>query len=186
MRVTFTLLLTSYSLPLGLPLSALADQSLSEEDKTNLLYKFGVVRHLIGKSNICIWSPVTNRMHFSLPQKIQSGNTSDQSYALVSIAMTEDKLTGDTFDFTNKVWDEIENEVETGEVTAGEIVEQQKAIQSILSITKHPGHKLYTMLSEDDWQYMLDPSESPDTSEALKAIKSTIFKPVLPQFQSTN
>mmetsp|Transcript_14110 Transcript_14110/g.15296 ORF Transcript_14110/g.15296 Transcript_14110/m.15296 type:complete len:291 (+) Transcript_14110:75-947(+) len=174
-----------YLMP-GLPLSALADQSLSEEDKTNLLYKFGVVRHLIGKSNICIWSPVTNRMHFSLPQKIQSGNTSDQSYALVSIAMTEDKLTGDTFDFTNKVWDEIENEVETGEVTAGEIVEQQKAIQSILSITKHPGHKLYTMLSEDDWQYMLDPSESPDTSEALKAIKSTIFKPVLPQFQSTN
>jgi len=154
---------------------------LSEEERTNLLYKFGIVRQLIGKSNVAIWSPIAKKMTFSLPQKIQSENSTDQSYAIVSIAMTEDRTADDRFLFTNKVWDEIENEIESGEVTAGQMVEQQKAIQSILSITKDDGHKLFTMLAPSDWQYMLDPSESADTSEALKAIKTTIFKPVLPQ-----
>ena len=168
----------------GLPLSSLGDQTLSEEERTNLLYKFGIVRHLIGKSNVAIWSPVTKKLNFSLPQKMLAEDDNDQSYAIVSIHCDDDRVTGETFLFTNKVWDEIENEVETGEVTAGEMVEQSKAIQSILAVTKDAGHKLYTMLSEEDWQYMLDPRESNDTTEALKAIKNSIFKPILPQFKS--
>lgn len=167
----------------GLPLNLLADQTLSEEERTNLLYKFGIVRHLISKSNVAIWSPVTKKMLFCLPQKIQSGNVEEQSYALVSINCDESRVNDETFAFTNKVWDEIENEVETGEVTAGEIVEQPQAIQSILSVTKDTGHKLFTMLSPEDWQYMLDPTGSADTTEALKAIKNTIFQPVLSQFK---
>jgi hypothetical protein len=124
-------------------------------------------------------------MHFSLPQKMLSEDSNDQSYAIVSITVSDDRIinNGDQFLFTNKVWDEIENEVETGEVTAGEFVEQPKAINSILAITKDSGHKLFTMLSQEDWQYMLDPRESNDTTEALKAIKASIFKPILPQFQ---
>jgi hypothetical protein len=174
-----------YPMP-GFPLSSLADSSLSEEERTNLLYKFGIIRHMIGKSNSAIWSPVSNKMLFCLPQKIHSNdNNNDQSFAIVSITMNEDRVTGTgenaPFLFTNKIWDEIENEVESGEVTAGQIVEQQQAIQSVLSITKDPGHKLFTMLSPEDWHYMLDPSESNDTTEALKAIKSSIFKPILPQ-----
>ena len=123
-------------------------------------------------------------MHFSLPQKISSGPIEEQSYALVSIACEEERVNGETFAFTNKVWDEIENEIESGEVTVGEIVEQQAAIQAMLAVTKNPGHILFTMLSPDDWQYMLDPSESMDTTEALKAIRTTIFRPVLTQFKT--
>jgi len=96
--------------------------------------------------------------------------------------MEEDRVSGDTFLFTNKVWDEIENEVESGEVSAGQSFEQQQAIQKLLSVTKDPGHKLFTMLSPEDWQYMLDPTESNDTTEALKAIKNSIFQPIHTQF----
>jgi hypothetical protein len=180
--IRYYLLINAHNVP-GLPLNKLADQTLNEEEKTNLLYKFGIIRHLIGKSNVSVWSPKTNRMSFSLPQKIHANTSDEQSFALVSIAMPLEKVSGDIFSFTNKVWDEIEDEVETGAVTAGELVELQKASQSILSVTKDEGHKLYTMLSPEDWQYMLDPSESTDTSEALKAIKNTIFKPVLPHIQ---
>jgi len=163
----------------GLSFVRLADNQLAAEEKANLLYKFGVIRQLIGKSNVCVWSPKSNRMFFSLPEKTADGSADDGSFAIVSIPIRSEQVSEDTFLFTNKIWDEIENEVEHGEVQAGEMVTLQRAIQWILAITKEDGHKLFTMMNAEDWNFMLNPQESSDTVEALKAIRNTILQPLL-------
>ena len=71
-RIRYNLLINAHNVP-GLPLNKLADQTLNEEKKTNLLYKFGIIRHLIGKSNVSVWSPKTNRMSFSVVYDDKSG-----------------------------------------------------------------------------------------------------------------
>lgn len=159
----------------------LANTTLVEEEKANLLYKFGIIRQLIGKSNVCVWSPKSKRMYFSLPERAVStdGPSDEGSFAIVSIQISDDKVSDDKFLFTNKIWDVIENEVEHGEIQAGEMVNLQRAIQWILSITKENDHKLYTMMNDEDWNYMLNPNESADTVEALKAIRNTILQPLL-------
>lgn len=164
---------------IGLSFVHLADNGLSEEEKANLLYKFGVVRQLIGRSNVCAWSPKANRMYFSLPERTTDGGADEGSFAIVSIPLEATEVTEESFMFTNKVWDAIENEVEHGEVQAGEMVPLSRAIQWILAVTKETGHKLYTMMNGEDWNYMLNPQESSDTIEALKAIRNTILQPLL-------
>ena len=71
-RIRYNLLINAHNVP-GLPLNKLADQTLNEEKKTNLLYKFGIIRHLIGKSNMSVWSPKTIRMSFSVVYDDKSG-----------------------------------------------------------------------------------------------------------------
>lgn len=169
--------LTVQYILVGLPFKKLADASLSEEEKSSLLYKFGIVRQLIGKSNVAAWSPSKEKMYFSLPSRLID-NSADGNYIVTSISLSPGDVDEAAFNFTNKIWDAIENEVETGATQAGESVDYQSATQFILNVTKEDNHRLYTMLSPSDWDYMLNPETSADINETLKSIKTNILHKV--------
>lgn len=164
---------------LGFPFKKLADSSLSEEEKSSLLYKFGIVRQMVAKSNVCVWSPSKQRMFFSLPSKlIDNDNSEAPSYIITSIAMSSEDAGSEVFNFTNRVWDLIENEVENGALQVGESVDYNGAAQYILNATREDGHRLYTMLSPSDWDYMLNPDTSSDITETLLSIRRNILQHV--------
>jgi len=138
-----------------------------------LLYKFGIIRQLIGKSNVAVWNPDQEKMHFSLPREFSEG-TNEVSCLTVSIPMTADRLVNNTFTFNNTVWDEIESEVENGATATGEMRDSNVAVQWLLSFTRHAGHQILSMMSEADWEHTLDPAKSEDTAAALQSIQSNI------------
>ncbi len=164
----------------GVALSQLANSDLDPDVKSLLLYKFGIIRHLIGKSNVAVWSPHVNVMHFSLPQEFAE-DTKDFSCLAVSVPMTADRFEKTEFCFDNKVWDEIEAELEGAddEVNSNEIKSSKVAIQWILSKTKEQEAQLYTMMTPAEWDFMLDPSQSADTAGAIQAIKENLVLPTL-------
>lgn len=157
----------------GTPLSQLADKTLSAEAKSILLYKFGIIRQLISKSNVAVWNPDQGKMHFSLPREFSEG-TNEVTCLTVTIPMTADRIADNTFTFNNTVWDEIESEVENGATPTGEMRDSKVATQWLLSFTRHAGHQILSMMSEADWEYTLDPAKSEDTAAALQSIQSNI------------
>lgn len=165
---------------LGLPFKKLADPTLTEEEKSSLLYKFGIVRRIISTSNVCVWSPSKHRMFFSLPSKLVEGPEAEAAgeettYIVTSIPVSDEDAGPESFHFSNKTWDAIENEVENGAAQAGESVLYNGAAQYILNATREDGHRLYTMLTPSDWDYMLNPNTSSDINDALKSIRLTIL-----------
>jgi hypothetical protein len=154
----------------GEPLSKLADKTLTPEEKAVLLYKFGIVRHLIGKSNMAVHNPSKEQMHFSLPREFAEDST-DVNCLTVTIPMKAERIVDGTFTFNNAVWDEIEQEVEHGTVPTGEMMLARDAIQWLLSFTRHENHQILSMLPTTEWEAMLDPSKSQETAETLQSIK---------------
>eukprot|EP01032_Pedospumella_encystans_P021452 gene21452-24334_t len=167
------------------PLSGLADKTLSAETRALLLYKFGIIRQLIGKSNVAVWNPEQGKMHFSLPREFAEGNSNKMCCLTVTVPMAADRIVDNTFTFNNTVWDEIESEVESGTSGSGEMRESDAAIQWLLSFTRHAGHQILSMMTEADWEQTLDPTKSEDTAAALQTIQSSIAVP-RSQVQSVN
>lgn len=169
----------------GAPFYLLADKDISSAERTKLLYKFGIVRHLIGRSNVIVWSKEKQRLYFSLPQSLTTTSpTDDASYAVASIPYDSSLIeSSDTFYFTNSIWDKIEDTVETGEIQAGDFVNLKDAQAYIISVTKEKDHKLFTMMTPDDWNFILDPSAD-DTSEALNKIRSSVLNQALDGFMN--
>lgn len=156
----------------------LADKSLSTEDRATLLYKFGVVRQLVPKSNVAVYTPSDSNLHFTLPQKMTEHAGDEVQVVIVTIPFDASKLDDGKFLFNNTVWDEIENTVEHGAVQAGEIVTVAQATHWLLSFTKEDENVIFTMMTPSDWSYMLDPGESPDVNDALKAIRDSIVSAI--------
>lgn len=157
----------------GVPLNQLADKTLAPEKKALLLYKFGIIRHLIGKSNVAVWNPSKLQMHFSLPQEFAEGSK-EINCLTVTVPMTADRIVDESFIFNNSVWDEIENEVEHGASNTGVMMVSKQAVQWLLSFTRHEDHQILSMMTSQDWEMMLDPAKSQDTAEALHSIQSSI------------
>eukprot|EP01032_Pedospumella_encystans_P020678 gene20678-23485_t len=156
------------------PVSGLADKTLSAETRALLLYKFGIIRQLIGKSNVAVWNPEQGKMHFSLPREFAEGNSNKMCCLTVTVPMEADRILNNTITFNNTVWDEIESEVESGTSGSGEMRESDAAIQWLLSFTRHAGHQILSMMTEADWEQTLDPTKSEDTAAALQTIQSSI------------
>lgn len=160
----------------------MADKSLPEDEKSALLYKFGIVRQMISKSNVAVWSNEQQRLFFSLPAKMidaKNVDTNDENgFIIASVPLTSSLVNEEVFNFTNSVWDLLENEVENGASQAGVSVDYKGATNWILNVTKEENHVVFTMLSPSDWEYMLNPETCTDTSEALKSIRNNILKQV--------
>jgi hypothetical protein len=92
LSLIFWLLWRCLFLPLflGLPFNELTKPNLDPDAKALLLYKFGIVRHLIAKSNVAVWCPSSGRLNFSLPQEF-SEVSHVFSCMTVSIPATEDR-----------------------------------------------------------------------------------------------
>jgi len=236
----------------GLPFSRLKDSTLSVHERTLLLYKFGIVKTIIHRSNVAIWSQKYGTMYFSFPMEVSNDNAS-YSHFTASIPMYEDRIRNDQFRFDNKVWDEIENAAENEgvddteeEVDQGGVVEEdgvvdgsavdgtdldpanypflieapstavqiddhavdatgapstelldggpaaEESLQApvqrgfktsadaffwVMSFTRHPHHKLFTVMNEEEWYEALDPDHSLDTMETLQALSGIIAPP---------
>ena len=107
-------------------------------------------------------------MYFSLPQEFVE-DTEELCSLTVSIPMTSDRLIDEQFIFNNKVWDEIENELESENSVGLETLRPSKiAIQWLLSHTKEEGSQIYTMMTPSEWSYQLDPKESIETLQSIK------------------
>lgn len=222
-------------------------------ERTVLLYKFGIVKTIILRSNVAIWSPQYGSMYFSFPTESSNDNAS-YSHFTASIPMYEDRIRNDQFRFDNKVWDEIESvaenegiddaeEEEVGVAEEGDAVEgsavdvtdldsanvpllmeaPSPAVQVddltveatvapstelldtpsrgpaaeeslptpvqrgfktsadaffwVMSFTRHPHHKLFTVMTEEEWGEALDPDGSLDTMETLQALSGIIAPP---------
>jgi len=240
-----------YAVP-GLPFSRLKDSTLSVHERTVLLYKFGIVKTIIHRSNVAIWSQQYGTMYFSFPMEVSNDNAS-YSHFTASIPMYEDRIRNDQFRFDNKVWDEIENAAENEgvddteeRVDQGGVVEEdgvvdgsavdgtdldpandpflieapstavqlddhavdatgapstelldggpaaEESLQApvqrgfktsadaffwVMSFTRHPHHKLFTVMNEEEWYEALDPDHSLDTMETLQALSGIISPP---------
>lgn len=125
---------------------------------------------MINKSNMAVYNPDKEQMHFSLPREFAEDST-EVNCLTVTIPMKADRIVDGTFTFNNSVWDEIEHEVEHGEVPTGELMLAKAAVQWLLSFTRHEGHQILSMLTTAEWEQMLDPSKSEETEEALKSIR---------------
>ncbi len=178
LKLYFMLMLCIFFIPCtGVPLSGLADKTLSAETRALLLYKFGIIRQLIGKSNVAVWNPEQGKMHFSLPREFAEGNSNKMCCLTATVPMAVDRIVNNTFTFNNNVWDEIESEVESGTSGTGEMRESDAAIQWLLSFTRYAGHSILSMMTEADWEQTLDPTKSEDTAAALQTIQSSIVVP---------
>jgi hypothetical protein len=144
----------------GLPISQLADKTLSPDAKALLLYKFGIIRRLIEKTNVAVWNPDKAVLHLSLPQEPAEGSTA-ASYLTVTIPIQPERITDGMFPINNSVWDEIENEVENGAEQTGVIMRTAEAAQWLLSFTRH-------------WENTLDPNTCQETAEAVQSIMAGI------------
>lgn len=172
----------------------MANSGLEPETKAFLLYKFGIIRHLIGKSNVAVWSPSNSQLHFSLPQEF-SEDTKDFGCLTVSIPVEAERVAQGEFRFSNSVWDEIEAELERphaaqdnaedggggtenpGNTTNGcgsEIQPSRLAMQWILAKTREQGSAIFTAMAPAEWEYMMDPQASADTAEAVRAIRENL------------
>lgn len=141
------------------------------------MYKFGLIRHLIGRSTVAVWSQKQGRLLFALPQEFVEDASPHFTCHTVSIPISADRIDKDgAFVFTNSTWDEIEHEVENGSIPSnGSILSSKdETIQWLLSNTKSEGDQVLTMMTASDWALMLDPNES---EEALQAIRNSIIKP---------
>jgi hypothetical protein len=65
------------------------------------------------------------------------------------------------------------------QVHAGQETDVQTAMTFILDITKEDNHKLFTMMTPQDWEFMMNPGESGDTFEAFKVIRNSILAPLM-------
>lgn len=169
----FKLRVFYFDFTIGMPLNQLANKELATEAKSLLLYKFGIIRHLISKSNVAVWNPEQGKMHLSLPREFSS-DTDEVCCLTVTIPMSADRIVNNTFAFNNSVWDEIESEVETGTSQTGDMKDSKLAVQWLLSFTRHEGHQILSMMTLSDWEQMMDPAKSTDTAEALQTITSNI------------
>ena len=118
----------------------------TEENKTILLKT--VIKQLIGISNIAVWSPETLIMTFSLP--IDGIN-----FLTCTIALTESPIINCQFLFTNKIWDELENQAESENTLNNcETVNKSKASKKIFEATKSNGSILLTPFSSENLQQL--------------------------------
>lgn len=172
----------SYSL-LGHPLNKLADPTLTADQRAELLYKFGVVRQLVSKVNMAVYTPSTQKMHFTLPKHMTENITEqddeeDVSLVIVSLPFDAQRFPSpDTFNFTNSIWDEIEDTIETGEVQAGAEVGLPQATTWLLGHTREAGHVLFSMVSPAEWSQLLN-VEAPDVRDAVQKMLTEILKNV--------
>lgn len=160
--------LNLYVIP-GLPISQLADKTLAPDAMALLLYKFGIIRRLIQKTNVGVWIPAQAVMHLSLLQETEEGLEA-ACYLTVSLPLAPERVADGVFPITNSVWDEIENLVEHADDLNGVVRRAAEAAQWLLSFTRHSEHKILSMMTTADWENLLDPSTCEETAEAVQSI----------------
>lgn len=99
---------------------------------------------------ITIFIITEQQMHFFLPQEFTEELNSFRSLS-VSIPMTEDSIINNTFLFTNKLWDDLMQEMEDGPEGSDEILTSKKTMTKIFLHLHSPNSQLMTQMPPDQW-----------------------------------
>ena len=132
----------------GLPTFPVSRESMSD---TEFVRKICAIGKLVTGSNVTVWCPVEELMHFFLPQEFTDNNADFRSLSVV-IPMTKDKIVDGQFMFTNKVWDELLKEMEEGPNNSDEILTSKDTMKRIFTALNSSGSKLLTQLRPDEWK----------------------------------
>ncbi len=184
----------------------MGDASLSKEEKSTLLYKFGLVRQLIGKFNVAIWSEINQRMYFSFPASFveKDANNNDNnnnnvptiatatnihspnnnatttvdelSHYIASVALDPTLVATNEFRFVNSTWDLLEEEVEHG--TFQHAGEQVTYAEALEWILKITREDGHKLYTTLSLSEWDYMLHSPDSYEAIKSIKDSILENV--------
>ena len=117
---------------------------------------------IVLRSNCAVFSPNKNRMYFSLPKGETSSPTTtsneETEFILASIPMSVDRMIDPTqFAFTNKIWDEIEQEAEnTGNENETVIVPPKAALKWIIEHGINDTSVIMTPVTSETWNSLYD------------------------------
>jgi hypothetical protein len=128
------------------------------EDLANLQFqrRVGVMGKLACGSNVVVWSPEEELMHFFLPQEFTNDVNCNGRSVSVTIGMTQDKIIDNQFRFDNKIWDELLKEMEEGLINSDEILTSDKTLKKIFFALHSPGSQFLTQLKPEEWDLFIE------------------------------
>ena len=115
-----------------------------------LILKICAIGKLVSGSNVVVWCPLEQKMHFFLPQEF-TDNSSDFRSLSVVISMTQDRIVNDQFLFNNKIWDDLLREMEDESNNSDEILSSKDTMKKIFTSLNSIGSQLLTQLKPDEW-----------------------------------
>lgn len=127
----------------------------SEMSNPQLVRKICAIGKLVSGSNVAVWSPIDNKMHFFLPQEFTDNSCDFRSLSVV-ISVTPDKIDGGQFLFNNQIWDELLKEMEEGVNSSDEIMVAKDTMRKIFSTLNSEGSQLLTQLRPEEWSLFDD------------------------------
>jgi hypothetical protein len=97
-----------YPVPLAIPFIPANFTDSKERFKASITTAFTL--ELVGKVNAAVWCPEDQVMHFVLPIERRSLTATEQASdsILASITLSDDQFLDGRFQFTNKIWDLLE------------------------------------------------------------------------------
>lgn len=138
----------------GLPTFPVSSEDMAD---TQFIKKICAIGKLVTGSNVTVWCPADNLMHFFMPQEFTDNNADFRSLSVV-ISMTADKIVDDQFLFTNKVWDELLKEMEEGATNSDEILTSKDTMKKIFTALNSKGSQLLTQLRPEEWSILVPTS----------------------------
>jgi len=105
-------------------------------------------------NNMAVYLPDQSKLVFCLPQDTTSdaqANYADE-FIIASTSITQDSISNNIYEFTNKTWDMLEYSLEhTSNETEENIFDASRAHKVVIDLLKIPGAKLLHCYSPDEW-----------------------------------
>jgi hypothetical protein len=127
----------------------------AEMSNPQLVRKICAIGKLVSGSNVAVWSPMDNKMHFFLPQEFTDISCDFRSLSVV-ITVTPDKVNDGQFLFNNQIWDALLKEMEEGVNSSDEIMVAKDTMRKIFSTLNSEGSQLLTQLRPEEWSLFDD------------------------------
>ena len=127
----------------------------AEMSNPQLVRKVCAIGKLVSGSNVAVWSPIDNKMHFFLPQEFTDVSCDFRSLSVV-ITVTPDKVNDGQFLFNNQIWDELLKEMEEGVNSSDEIMVAKDTMRKTFSTLNSEGSQLLTQLRPEEWSLFDD------------------------------
>lgn len=147
---------------------------MNDDERALVIYKIGITRGIISRSNTMAFIPFDNTMYFSIPQEYDH-ETQEMYFLTISVPAQHlvDNIRGDTFVFDNSVWNALAEASVTSANQDNEVYRTtSEVIYWQLSNLAYEGCSLYTMFSPEKWAEMLDPVAC---ASAVMAIRENVI-----------
>lgn len=122
------------------------------EDFKYQMALLSTIKTIIKQSNVAVWIPNENKMMFSLPKD------SNSECIVAKIKIDSGKVSNGMFEFTNKIWDELENQAENSneEDLSCEMISTGQSLKRLFEALKIPNSVLLTPIENGVLDYKPD------------------------------